>query len=1193
MKRNKTKILALSLLASLCVGAGAGLMAYNAQTGSATISAKADSYGSVLFETVSTLKMEGAAVRVSGDTSGMRFTSSISQAEYEALASKYTVTMGMLIIPANKLTGELSLKNTTDSIKNVSTTNVEELSVKGDNYEFRAVLKDIPETSFGRDIVGRGYITISDGTETVTYYTDDATRNIAYVAYMASEVDETSAYYQANNEVLVNYIGGKAFYELDLPAGVECDYAYAYAGQEVAVSVMASNSTNTLTINGAASYEQNGNSYNIVMGDSAVSISGFAVMVDMTAGKPYDFDLSKNATAKFINVVGNITSITDGFTYADGVLTTTATAGDYVVEIVTDAGYTYKFNAAVVTKVIDSASEFAAFVSASQTGYFVLGCNIDASNISADNASAAFTGTFDGRGYAINGITIVTASTTANGGIFGDITAGSVVKNTAFTGVKLNVHPYATTSVLTGAQRLHGTIKDCYIEVVSLTSSSAGYGTGNIKAAGICAHADGGVINNVIMKTSATLYRGVCDMVLGSSNISATYIIGGVTQNSGWNQNGSPVSVATVSSLNATQQATFSSDIWGFANGTPYFVNGSIKATGVSLDVCLDKADKEFGSKYIHLTNDLGIANGNVEAIIDGEGDAVPFVTSGEYIVINPTKLGKQAMCITVDGVQYTFEATVITQVIETAEEFAAFVSSSQSGYFVLGDNIDASNISADNASAAFTGTFDGRGYAINDITIVTADTTANGGIFGDITAGSVVKNTAFTGVKLNVHPYATTSVLTGAQRLHGTIKDCYIEVVSLTSSSAGYGTGNIKAAGICAHADGGVINNVIMKTSATLYRGVCDMVLGSSNISATYVIGGVTQNSGWNQNSSPVSVATVSSLSEAQQASFDPTIWGFENGVPYFKKTRVDFSTATKLEVAAQKIYANAEEGTQEISMAKLGISGTVEKVYDSTGKALNFAATDNGFTVSNAQGGSQVMYAIVSGTLYGFDVNVVNSVITTADELVAFASAVQNGYFELGGNIVVNGTKISATKVSTDGGFSGVFDGCGYVIDGAYITNGGLFGGISSYGTVKNLGFINTKYGYSGAGSAFGDANYGTIDNCYIQVVEQGYDSNGALTTYCALSALSNVNYGTISNCVTVLPDFGTGEHKAVCQLNYGTLQNVYCMGTETTLTYTAGEGTATNVVKVSTLTAAQQATLNADIWGFENGVPYFKFT
>ena len=217
-----------------------------------------------------------------------------------------------------------------------------------------------------------------------------------------------------------------------------------------------------------------------------------------------------------------------------------------------------------------------------------------------------------------------------------------------------------------------------------------------------------------------------------------------------------------------------------------------------------------------------------------------------------------------------------------------------------------------------------------------------------------------------------------------------------------------------------------------------------------------------------------------------------------------------------------------------------------------MRFAQSPNGFTVYDVQGGEQVMYVLVDGTLYAFDVIVVSNVITTANELVAFASAVQNGYFELGCDIDASNVTFAATNVTENAGFVGVFDGKGYVIDGAYIANGGLFGGISSYGTVKHLGFINTKYGYSGPGSAFGSANYGTIDNCYIQVVEQGYDTSGNLQTYCALSAFANVNYGTISNCVSVIPEFGTGQHKAICEYNYGVLENVYAAGTESALTY-----------------------------------------
>ena len=73
--------------------------------------------------------------------------------------------------------------------------------------------------------------------------------------------------------------------------------------------------------------------------------------------------------------------------------------------------------------------------------------------------------------------------------------------------------------------------------------------------------------------------------------------------------------------------------------------------------------------------------------------------------------------------------------------------------------------------------------------------------------------------------------------------------------------------------------------------------------------------------------------------------------------------------------------------------------------------------------------MYVLVNGTLYAFDVIVVSNVITTATELVSFASTVQDGYFELGCDIDASAVKFVAVNVTTDSGFSGVFDGRGFV--------------------------------------------------------------------------------------------------------------------------------------------------------------------
>jgi hypothetical protein len=103
--------------------------------------------------------------------------------------------------------------------------------------------------------------------------------------------------------------------------------------------------------------------------------------------------------------------------------------------------YAYKVNVWVATNAIRTASDLALFSVPDKTtvlkGTYVLANNIDASayvhcmNISWSGAGNGLQGTFDGRGYTIDGITI------RQGGLFGVISTGSV-KNVAFTNVKLS-----------------------------------------------------------------------------------------------------------------------------------------------------------------------------------------------------------------------------------------------------------------------------------------------------------------------------------------------------------------------------------------------------------------------------------------------------------------------------------------------------------------------------------------------------------------------------------------------------------------------------------------------------------------------------------------------------------------------------------------------------------------------------------
>lgn len=96
--------------------------------------------------------------------------------------------------------------------------------------------------------------------------------------------------------------------------------------------------------------------------------------------------------------------------------------------------------------------------------------------------------------------------------------------------------------------------------------------------------------------------------------------------------------------------------------------------------------------------------------------------------------------------------------------------------------------------------------------------------------------------------------------------------------------------------------------------------------------------------------------------------------------------------------------------------------------------------------------------------------------------------GYFRLGANITAT-SMVMFNRGATDGseGFKGVFDGCGYVIDGlnrnswdsnAFVTT------MTETGVLKNIAFTNAKI--TGAGNFLTSGGKGTIENVYVQYTE-----------------------------------------------------------------------------------------------------------
>ena len=143
-----------------------------------------------------------------------------------------------------------------------------------------------------------------------------------------------------------------------------------------------------------------------------------------------------------------------------------------------------------------------------------------------------------------------------------------------------------------------------------------------------------------------------------------------------------------------------------------------------------------------------------------------------------------------------------------------------------------------------------------------------------------------------------------------------------------------------------------------------------------------------------------------------------------------------------------------------------------------------------------------------------VVTMTITTADQYanwITVAKACEQsatlwgGYFRLGANITAT-SMVMFNRGATDGseGFKGVFDGCGYIIDGlnrnswdsnSFVTT------MTGSGILKNISFTNVKI--TGESNFLCSGGLGTIENVYVQYVSisAGSDNNGTIYNHCRL--------------------------------------------------------------------------------------------
>ena len=171
----------------------------------------------------------------------------------------------------------------------------------------------------------------------------------------------------------------------------------------------------------------------------------------------------------------------------------------------------------------------------------------------------------------------------------------------------------------------------------------------------------------------------------------------------------------------------------------------------------------------------------------------------------------------------------------------------------------------------------------------------------------------------------------------------------------------------------------------------------------------------------------------------------------------------------------------------------------------------------------------------------------IGTADELYAFAAAVNGGKTTINGeltsNIVVNETVLDEQgKLSEnvnfrpwtpigngDTPYTGIFDGAGCTISGLYFNDtnadyAGLFGFLGEGGSVQNLGVENSYFcGGMYVGGVVG-LNAGNVTNCY----NTGAVSGTSVGSSCFVGGVVGYNKSdaAISNCYNTGSVSGTSE-------------------------------------------------------------------
>ena len=547
--------------------------------------------------------------------------------------------------------------------------------------------------------------------------------------------------------------------------------------------------------------------------------------------------------------------------------------------------------------------------------------------------------------------------------------------------------------------------------------------------------------------------------------------------------------------------------------------DGNVSAKGGVLDLTAIGFD---GNSMVDLT--IGetalrsaIATDGIVAL-DG---VLPLGIYGEQSINVGFTYGKASYNVTIN-------ALVVTKTIKTADDYANWITIAKAceegeklwgGYFRLGNNISATNMvmftrGATNGTEGFKGVFDGCGYAIDGLTRTAVYTDA---FVTTMTAEGVLKNIAFTAVRI----VGEGSFLCSGGK--GTIENVFVQYAAISQGDA---KGN--SATIANMQKGCALRNIFVDASNAVISGnganfriltnnVADGFGGvfgvcpSENYTPSQAIG----NRGNNYSAIAyfVSFAELKANTQTQEVLTgwnNNGFWTVNGGIPAPAKLVVTELNLGKQDINLDILVNNdnvaLNDNNVEIDCTAVGFafgeiaSATMEgatldvsKFAFENGK-LTFARSAFGYNY----GEKQIVVTDVDGKTITIEATLVSKVLMNAADYsnwikIAKACEAENqilgGYFKLGANITSE-TMVTFERYDVYGnyGFKGVFDGCGYAIDGLTATGNAFISCMTKDGVLRNIAFTNAKI--AGESNFLCSGGKGIIENVFVQytAISQG---------------------------------------------------------------------------------------------------------